>query len=405
MDICFHYFAVKSVARAAGYKEEQAQRIAEFSQFIDDYNWYAYFRATNIPNYIKSSDLDIVFNQMLSVINPVTTGFSDWIDLATLVLPRSQKFTVAPFHFIPQDKSSCDKGDYRAVPASLNDNSYISNMLKELQTEIHSSVLSEDDYLMKMGMLLHTFADTYAHQLFTGYNNQSNSVKLLSATNNINGQDVTEQYRFWIDKWTSKIESILGTTMPTIGHMAIVHIPDLTHLSFSMEYKSLDGQKYTHTRSNTSTFLNTCNQLYQYFRDCLGDGIPADMNWDDLALQLADGFLIDASKELNESEQAAVKLLIPHWTSIFPNYNYHYDSDGIKGRFILQTVKDNAQEPVTLTIEGKEVTLLGKAYSDEFYKYNFFADKHLIGLYGIHPRNFLSETEMPYNNIENAIKA
>ena len=40
MDISFHYFAVKTVAFAAGFSEAEAQRIAEFSQFINDFNWY-----------------------------------------------------------------------------------------------------------------------------------------------------------------------------------------------------------------------------------------------------------------------------------------------------------------------------------------------------------------------------
>lgn len=45
--------------------------------------------------------------------------------------------------------------------------------------------MNKNDALMKMGMLFHTFADTYAHQLFTGYNNKVNSVKLIRATDNI----------------------------------------------------------------------------------------------------------------------------------------------------------------------------------------------------------------------------
>lgn len=170
MDIAYHYFAVKSIARAAGYPEARAQRIAEFSQFIDDYNWYVHFLANNIPPYVKSDELDIVFNNMLGMINPVTTGFSDWIDMATLILPRSQRYTVAPFHFIPQDSKSCKANDYRTVPAVLDDGSYISDMLVALKAEIQGNTLPDSDALMKMGMLCHTFADTYAHQLFTGFN-------------------------------------------------------------------------------------------------------------------------------------------------------------------------------------------------------------------------------------------
>lgn len=400
MDISFHYFAVKSVASAAGYPEEKAQRIAEFSQFIDDYNWYVHFIVNNIPAYVKADDLDIVFNGLLNMINPVTTGFSDWIDLATLVIPRSQRYTVSPFHFIPQDKASCDANDYRTVPAVLNDGSYISDMLNSLKDEIQGKTISEADGLMKMGMLFHTFADTYAHQLFTGFNNQSNSVGLLSATDNISGKDVTEQYHFWIEQWTSKIEKIIGKSMPTIGHMAIAHIPDLTHLSFSMSYKSLDGKKYVHTRSNTSTFILPCKQLYNFLRDCLGKDSVPNMSWNDLSEKLAEGFLIDASQELNTSEAAAVAKLKPHWSSIFKDFKYNYNSEAIKERFVLKTAKAIKSEPVTVTIGDEQVTLLPKSYTDEFYKYNVFADQHLINLYGPHPRNLLTEVAVAYDNIQ-----
>lgn len=394
MDIAFHYFAVKSVARASGYQESQAQRIATFSQFIDDYNWYVYFRSNNIPKYIKSNDLDIVFNEFLNIINPVTTGFSDWFDIATLILERSQKFTVSPFHFIPQNAEKYKSGNYRTVPATLNDGSYISTMLDDLKNSISAGLLSENDAYMKMGMLMHTFADTYAHQLFTGYHSSLNSVKLTRVTNNITGKDETDTYHFFIEQWIARIEKIINKKIPTIGHMAIAHVPDLTHLSFEIEYPDLDGNHHTYGRSNTSEFVKTCEEIYTFFRSCLGDNVKADMSWDDLAPKLAQGFLIDVSKELNDSEATAVKALIPYWSSIFPNYTYAYNSDQIKASFILNTSKEDSAEVMaekTRMVDGVEVSMIGKSYTDDFYKYNFFADKHLITLYSAHPRNFSSE--------------
>lgn len=400
MDISFHYFAVKTVAQAVGYNESRAQRIAEFSQFIDDYNWYSYFRATNIPKYIKGKELDIVFNELASIVNPVTTGFFDWIDLATLVLPRSQKFTVSPFHFIPQDKKSREANDYRAVPATINDNSYISNMLNQAKSDMKSGNLSDSDALMKIGMLLHTFADTYAHQLFTGYNNLTNSVELTNATDNITGKDVTKDYQFWIDTWNDKLKKILGSKIPTIGHMAIAHVPDLTHLSFSMKYKGLDGRSHIHSRSNTSTFVTACSEIYNFLSSCMPDGSKPLLAWDDLSPKLADGFLLDASKELEKSEKDAVNVLTAHWSKVFPDFSYHYSNESIKNRFMSKTLSMVKVEPVKLMIEGEEMAFLGKEYSDEFYRYNYFADKHLIELYGAHPRNLLSESEVLYNNIQ-----
>lgn len=387
MDISFHYFAIKTVARAAGYDERQAQRIATFSQFIDDFNWYAYFRAGNIPEYIKAPNLDIVFNETLKIINPVTTGFSDWFDMATLILPRPQRYTVSPFHFIPQDAQSVAEGDRRTVPATLDDGSYISTELRELQNDIAAGMINENDSLMKMGMLLHTFADTYAHQLFTGFNNRVNSAKLISASDNITGADVTEQYHFWIEQWIAKAERIIKTKLPTIGHMAIAHIPDLSHLSFEIEYKRNDGATGRHSRSNTTAFVATCGQIYDYMRSVLGEAHLANMSWDELSPKLAEGFLIDASKELNDGEAAAVGKLIPHWSRIFPDYNYAYDSERIKNGFVTAVLNDTC----TVTLDGVEQSLTAKNYSEDFYRFNYFADLHLIKLYGEHPRNLLSD--------------
>lgn len=104
------------------------------------------------------------------------------------------------FHYFAVKSVARAAGDQRAVPATLNDGSYISAMLRELQTDIITDGIIENDALMKMGMLFHTFADTYAHQLFIGFNNKVNSVKLISATDNITRNDVTEKYHFWIEK-------------------------------------------------------------------------------------------------------------------------------------------------------------------------------------------------------------
>lgn len=225
MDICFHYFAVKTVARAAGYREEQAQRIAAYSQLMDDYDWQGYLRAENMPDYLKRAGADVIYNETLKIVSPVATGFPSVLDMVELILPRAQKLIVSPFHFIPRNERRVSNGDLRTVPAKLRDGSYISSMLDSLEEDMASNSIAESDALMKMGMLLHTFADTYAHQLFTGYNNKTNSVKLISAKDNITQADATKEYGYWVEQWISQIEEDLGAEIPTIGHMSVVSIP------------------------------------------------------------------------------------------------------------------------------------------------------------------------------------
>ncbi|MEG0895268.1 MAG: hypothetical protein RSE93_06090 [Oscillospiraceae bacterium] len=382
MDISFHYFAIKSIARAAGYDEAKAQRIATFSQFIDDYNWYSYFLAGNIPNYIKQDKYDIVVNNTLGLINPVTTGFYDNIDILTLLLPRPQKFTVSAFHFIPSDEQSLATNNRRTAPSTLNDNSYISNELNELKEGILNNTVSESDSILRMGMLLHTFADTYAHQLFTGYNEDLNDMELIKVYDNIQeGKDVTDYYKMKIIEYLKAIEKMIGKKVVEIGHIKVGHVPDYTHISFDMKYTS-DGSVKTHSRSNTSEFINASKEIYTFMRECLTEKIPCNLTWEQLSEKLANAFLINASKELDNGEKTAVDLLKPHWNKQFPNYQYNYSNEAVKQGFILKA----SNEAIPVSVEGQNLTLFKNDYSDDFYKFNMYADEHLIRLYGVHPR-------------------
>lgn len=393
MDISFHYYAVKSVALAAGLKENVAQRIANFSQFIDDYNWFAYFLAGNIPDYIKSNELDIVFNNLTGTINPVTTGFYDMFDMATLVLPRSQKFTVSPFHFIPKDKKAMSA---KTTPATLNDGSIISNMLNTLKEEYLAGSIDDNDAFMRMGMLLHTFADTHAHQLFTGYiDTKQNTVEIVNVTDNITGEDVTEKNKMLIEKFNTFLKETFGWGIPAMGHMLAGHIPDLTHISFTMNYFDSQSNKHTYGRSNTEVFVKTCKEIYDYFTKFFNIKTPK-MSWDELYPKLAEGFLFDIeallknlgdSNDLNDLSllsNSPDNKLYEHWKSVLPQFHYNYNGDEIKNGFILS--QRRLETPIIL--ENGETMLFSKNYSDDFYKYNYFADKTLIELYGTAPRSF-----------------
>lgn len=408
MDICFHYFAVKTVARAAGYREEQAQRIAVYSQLMDDYDWQGYLRAENMPDYLKCAGADIIYNEAFKIVSPVATGFPRVLDMAELILPRAQKLIVSPFHFIPQSKQRVSNGDLRTVPAKLHDGSYISSMLDRLEADMASSSISESDALMKMGMLFHTFADTYAHQLFTGYNNKTNSVKLISAKDNITQADATKEYGYWIAQWIAQIEEDLGAEIPTIGHMSVVSIPDLSHLSFELEYNDIDGTKRVHSRSNTDLFVAACSELYKFMRDVLGETAKAEIGWGVLAPLLAKGFLADTVKDKESGKDAVIEKLKEHWTGVFKDYGYTYDynSKSITDSFKL-TERDSIPaanilgEDDVAELGADNLMLSGGEFSDDFYKFTLFADEHLINLYGNHPRRLLAASSgIPYDNIK-----
>ena len=363
MDIAFHYFAVKSLARTAGFTEQDAQIIAKYSQFIDDYNWYVYRPLLNIPDYTNAPELDLVVAP--GTFNPATTGFSDFIDYLTLVLHRSQKFTVSPFHFIPRSPNCVRQGDLRAHPCTRADDSYISKMLSVARNDFLVANARDRNFcLMHIGMLLHTFADTHAHQLFTGYHGWENDVTLVQVINNITGKDETKQYQSTISEWLKKL-AVISKVVPIIGHMLIEHIPDLTHLTFTMRYKATKTDPgTTYSRSNTQVFVeNAGKEALNYLRWCLNRGDVSGAEWNDISKRLARAFLIDISKLSGEAKIVAT--LSDHWRSVFPNYEYAYSSEEIKKSFISGVIP--------------------KA-TEEFYRYNVFADRLLIELYGSHPR-------------------
>ena len=396
MDINFHYFAVKSVALAAGLDDYSAQRIATFSQFIDDYDWYTYFIAGNIPKYIKDDkELDIIYDKTIGIINPVTTGLNAVISYPLYIVSRTQKFILSPFHFIPKNRHSIYE---KTSPAVLNDGSLISDMLIKLKDDYqnHENHLNHNDTCMLMGMLLHTFADTYAHQLFSGYANIKNLVAVLDVTNNINNDDVTSAHVGTIDRDELKQVNADGNvegkiTHPIIGHLAALHTPDLTHLSFNMNYIDDQNTINTYGRSNTSTFVTACKHIYNYLIDIFQLENPL-MKWSDVSSLLAKAFLFDSTKLLNGTNDISLLSstgnaeLCNHWKSVFNNFSYSYDEKQIKNNFYLS--KKALKTEVML--DSGEKTGIYYTLSDDFYKYNYFADKILINLYGPRPRKFLS---------------
>ncbi len=397
MNISFHYFTVKTLARKAGFNEKDAQQIATFSQYIDDYNAYAYRRYSNIPDWAKVAPYDMYIPSLINPFNfnPVTTGFWDWVDLVTLVTPRSQKFTVSPFHFIPHTHASMKENDNRAVPATLNDGSIISKQINVAKTEFMNAVTDADkaNALMLIGSRLHTFADTYAHQLFSGYNEKCNNAVLVQVINNMTEEDETEKYLSIIVKFLQKMQDILKGHQPAIGHMMIEHVPDYPWISFTMKAPLPDGGEGTYTRSNTSEFVRASKEIIDYLRDCLNQPPISGDEWEQFKEKIVQGFFFDET--LYTDEGTLISELVNHWSGIFAQdgYTYSYDRhalfDGIIGGYSVASTSN-----ATLDTANDADTIF-PAMSAEFYLYNAYADKLLIELYGSQPRSswFNAEVE------------
>ena len=95
MDINFHYFAVKTIARFAGFSENEAQRIAGYSQFVDDYNPFLNYTFETIPDFMLGETALVSKSDGGYTLKTIQTGFPQTIDYALYSRSNTRTFLYA----------------------------------------------------------------------------------------------------------------------------------------------------------------------------------------------------------------------------------------------------------------------------------------------------------------------
>ena len=304
MNINFHYFTVKALASLAGFPEEEAQNIATYSQFVDDHTQYKTLVLDDVP----------VFAEHLAetkgnkwYFNPVTTGFTTYVEIARLSRLENQKKILIPFHFIPTkytlDQEIKDRSKWRVLPASLNEKSHITELLLDAKEKYRKN---PDSPLIgiRIGLLLHIFSDTYAHTGFSGFKGWENHAKVIKATNKASGADVTQDYsKFYI--------------VSSIGHANIGHAPDDSHITYNITQKNTTNDNYTlkTSRNNAQIYLEAAHEILNYLRTCKDKKTVTTSQWAKIEEKLTKGFLTSHTDKAKLSE---------HWTEIFPDILFYY---------------------------------------------------------------------------------
>ncbi|MDR0933863.1 MAG: hypothetical protein LBM56_02070, partial [Burkholderiaceae bacterium] len=167
MDINFHYFAIKSLAVYAGFSPEDAQTVAEYSQFVDDYNRTGTVQFEEIPEFARHLAKK---NGTSWHLYCVTTGFSNFMDMAGLIRPSHQRHICIPFHFSPPQPLNAPVADdtlWRTEPETLQKPTLLRGLLEQAESRYRQNPAAREN-LIGLAILLHIFADTYAHQQFSG---------------------------------------------------------------------------------------------------------------------------------------------------------------------------------------------------------------------------------------------
>ncbi len=254
MQIDFHHGTTYVLARLAGFEQPEAEIIAYCAQYVDD--------ATNKAT-IKFSN-GALFERIASA--------HKMLDYKNFKELDNHKCWI-PFHFLPgnQGKAAGENpgaGFYNKIVCTPN--SHVA------QDMVRACIEGKDKpwALHRLGISMHVYADTFAHQGFAGVTHAINRVE------NIEALDDDEDAGFFGrlkdsfgDKWDDVKSGLVGDVFP-LGHGAALSYPDRPFLNWTYDrpligvngkvVKGRDGkEKLTAVvRSNPDDFMSACYHLH-----------------------------------------------------------------------------------------------------------------------------------------------
>lgn len=246
-----HYYAILALCRACGFNKESAHVIAYASQFVDD-------AKINLM-YLNDSSLtiehDIIENR--PVFFNMATCHS-YFRIKTFNYEAMVNNTSA-FHFVP----GCKGENFTKKLRCKEESPVILDILND--------VLIEDD-LIKLGIVLHAYADTFSHQGFSG---------MLSKVNDIKNCEVKSKvYLGLLDRILyifklfsqKKYENYFDHIMPAYGHGQAMDFPDIPYLVWSYEYDYSDEFNGSYKRveiDNRERYKRAFNSIRKHLENYL----------------------------------------------------------------------------------------------------------------------------------------
>ncbi len=270
----FHFYCIGVLARVAGFSPEEAITIAYSSEYVDG-------ATENEP--IKVGKL---------IFDPVRTAHNglkafDW---------GVQKKVYFPFHFIPPK------------PVQTGDDTYVTKPASEFALQVFRAAAAEKEQdlrLYRMGVALHTFADTFSHEGFSGIEEKVNDVEAIHVFKN--------------GRWENLfIENIFLDILPHIGHGQAGNYPDMSHLTWRYQMGT-NNQIIEH--NNSDKFLNAAEKIYNLLLGQKLAGAQPMASWNDIQPRI---------KTLVKSE-ADIEVKCHSWKAafgyLFENSGAVYDYD------------------------------------------------------------------------------
>ncbi|WP_411992093.1 DUF6765 family protein [Agarivorans sp. DSG3-1] len=260
MQIDGHHTLTYVVARVAGMEHNHAEKLAYSAQYVDE--------ATNVKPVIF--DNGAMFERIASAHKML--DYRNSVEL-------SNHLAWIPFHFLPGNDGK--KHDEAAHGSFVNrlicrPDSYVARDMLRAVAQYRDKAFG----LHLMGIAMHVYADTFAHQGFAGITHQVNEISDLDSSD-----DQGLLNRAW-----EGLKSWAVSSVSPLGHGAALSFPDRPYVSWS--YENGFGERVN--RDNTEIFLEAANKMYKVIKCYLES---------DLLMNL-DAQPDMPSKSINQIEQA-----------------------------------------------------------------------------------------------------
>lgn len=347
MKLDAHYYAVLAFCRACGFKKKSAHQIAYTSQFVDD----AKINHIVIQGNPGNIQYDVIDNQPL-FFNMATCH--SYTRIKTFNYSAMINNTCA-FHFA----LGCKGKNFAKKLRCTEESPVIVNILNES--------LEQDD-LVKLGMALHVYADTFSHQGFSGLLSKVNDIKECKTLSKIPWSKVHKIVSFF--KWFTKdkFDKLFDKAMPAYGHGQAMEYPDLPNLTWSYKYDYSDQFSTSYKSSGVIDNKERFKRAFQKIREHLEDYLKRHPQYQDENVSFQDfDILFDtlvANKTNKEREKNWQKTLVSQGLFKKTDSELTYDEDRwLKDAFENFEKKKFHQRKV----EGVELT---PTFSDSnWYKY------------------------------------
>jgi hypothetical protein len=226
MELDYHYYTVFQLAKLAGFNPGDAETIAYASQYVDDST--------------ESDPVEPFPDQHFDTARTAHYGLKafDW---------NVQKKIYMPFHFLPAKIrwEFLEDFSYVTQPATGSDTELATMLVKDALTETNRRFK-----LIRLGVALHTIADTFSHFGFSGRHNDENNVGKIWYAKSGGG------WKFQLFK------SYADIFVPRIGHVEAFESPDLPFL----KWRYTNNHNKQRTRDNLVYSVRGVKLIYHFLK-------------------------------------------------------------------------------------------------------------------------------------------